>query len=225
VSRRLRYDIPGPDWRVALEDARAKGFESLFAPALAPPLRLVLEIGFGGGEFLLDLARRAPDAAHVGAEVSWKRVLKMARRLARTELRNVRLVHASGEEIVAGAIAPDSLEAVWINFPDPWPKKRHHRRRLAQPALVAALALRLRPGGCLHVATDDRSYAEHIDAVLAAEPRLENAFAPRPWLPEVAGRTPTAYELAWRDEGRPLHFWSYRRIRDRSRIDPSTSNP
>jgi tRNA (guanine-N7-)-methyltransferase len=211
MSRRLRYDIPGPDRRVALEDVREKGWEALF-PELPRPLRLVLEIGFGRGEFLADLAARAPDVAHVGVEVSWKRVLKMARRLARSELANLRLVHGAGEQVVAEAFAPGSLEAVWINFSDPWPKKRHHRRRLVQPALVAALALRLRPGGVLHVATDDVGYAEHIDALLAAEPRLANAFAPARWLPEVPGRTPTAYELAWRAEGRPLHFWTYRRI-------------
>jgi len=210
MSRRLRYDIPGPERRVSIDDVRAKGWEAIFAPDLAPPLRMVLEIGFGRGEFLVDLAARAPERAHVGVERSWKRVLKLARRLARSELANVRLVHGSGEEVVREVVAPASLEAVWINFSDPWPKKRHHRRRLIQPPLVAALAERLVPGGLLHVATDDRAYAEHVDAVLAAEPRLENAYEPLPWLPEVPGRTPTAYERAWRAEGRPLHFWAYR---------------
>lgn len=215
MSRRLKYDIPGPDRRVAIEDVRAKGWPALFpelAKDAAGPLRLVLEIGFGRGEFLADLAARAPEVAHVGVEVSWKRVLKMARRLARSELANVRLVHGAGQEVVAEAIAPGSLEAVWINFSDPWPKKRHHGRRLVQPPLVAALAERLRPGALLHVATDDVGYGEHVDAVLAGEPRLENAFAPARWLAEVPGRTPTAYELAWRAEGRPLHFWAYRRV-------------
>lgn len=210
MSRRLKYDLSGPDWRVSLEDVRAKGWPALFAPALGPPLRMVLEIGFGRGEFLLELAAGAPDVAHVGVEISWKRVLKLARRLARSELVNVRLVHGTGQELVA-AIAPASLEAVWINFPDPWPKKRHHRRRLVQRPLVAALAERLVPGGLLHVATDDVRYAEHIDAVLAQEPRLENAWAPARWLAEVPGRPATAYEQAWRAEGRPLHFWAYRR--------------
>lgn len=210
MSRRLKYDIPGPDRRVALDDVAAKGWEALF-PELPRPLRLVLEIGFGRGEFIMDLAARHPDVAHVGVEISWKRVLKMARRLARSELVNVRLVHGEGRHVACEAFAPGTLEAVWINFPDPWPKKRHHRRRLVQPELVAALAERLRPGGLLHVATDDPGYAEHIDAVLSGEPALENAYAPARWLPDVPGRTPTAYEQAWRAEGRPLHFWAYRR--------------
>ncbi len=211
MSRRLRYDIPGPDRRVSIGDVQAKGWEEIFAPDLRPPLRMVLEIGFGRGEFLQALAEASPEVSHVGVEVSWKRVLKMARRLARMDLTNVRLVHGPGESVVAAAISPASLEAVWINFSDPWPKERHHRRRLIQPALVAVLAERLVTGGVLHVATDDVDYAEHIDAVLAAEARLQNLWAPARWRPEVPGRPPTAYEREWRAEGRPLHFWAYQR--------------
>ena len=211
MPRRLKLDIPGPDRRVLPGDVLAKGWAELFGPELAAPLRIVLEIGFGRGEFQLDLAQSAPDVAHVGVEISRKRVLKQARRLAKSEIANVRLVHGTGEQAVAELFGPRSLEAVWINFSDPWPKKRHHRRRLVQAPLVAAIADRLVPGGRLHVATDDVPYAEHIDAVLAAEPHLENAFAPLRWLPEVEGRTPTAYELEWRAEGRPLHFFANRR--------------
>jgi tRNA (guanine-N7-)-methyltransferase len=211
MARRLKLDIPGPDRRVLPGDVLAKGWAELFAPALREPLRIVLEIGFGRGEFQLALAERSPDVAHVGVEISRKRVLKQARRLAKSEIANVRLVHGTGEAAIAELFGPASLEAVWINFSDPWPKKRHHRRRLVQPPLVAAVADRLACGGLLHVATDDVPYAEHIDAVLAAEPQLANDFAPERWLPEVEGRMPTAYELEWRAEGRPLHFFAYRR--------------
>ncbi len=203
--------MPGPDWRVEPARVAAEGWESIFAPDLRPPLRMVVELGFGRGEYLMHLAENDPDAAHVGVEVSRKRVLKMARRLARTPLRNVRLLNATGEQVVRELLRPASVEAVWINFSDPWPKKRHHRRRLVQAGLVADIAERLVPGGTLYVATDDPVYAEHIDTTLAAEARLENAYAPRSWLPEVPGRKPTAYELEWRAEGRPLHFWAYRR--------------
>lgn len=220
MTRRFKLDIPGRDFRVAIEEAKAKGWEALFAGDLgapdappAGPLRLVLEIGFGRGEFLIELARAAPDVAHVGVEISWKRVHKQARRLANDTIRNIRLVHGTGEQAIAELFGPDSLEAVWINFSDPWPKKRHHRRRLVQAPLVAAIAQRLAPGGVLHVATDDVAYAEHIDAVLAAEPRLANAFAPDRWRSEVPGRAQTAYEREWRALGRPMHFWAYRRPR------------
>jgi tRNA (guanine-N7-)-methyltransferase len=209
VSRALRFDVPGPDPRVGFEEVRQRGVASLFE-AEGGPAALVVEIGFGRGEFLMGLARAEPDVAFLGVEYSFKRVLKMARRLAASEIRNVRLLEARGEDAVRELLAPGSVRTFWINFPDPWPKKRHHRRRLLQADLVRELALRLAPGGELHVATDHEEYAARIDAVLAAEPLLENALAER-FVREVPGRPVTAYEAEWRAEGRRLHFWSYRR--------------
>jgi tRNA (guanine-N7-)-methyltransferase len=203
--------MPGHDWRVTADDVRAKGLEGIFAGEVAQPLPLVLEIGFGRGEFLLGLAEAATQRAFLGVEYSGKRVLKTARRLARSELTNVRLMLASAEEVTREILPPGSLAAVWINFPDPWPKKRHHKRRLLQPGFVRELAQRLHAGGEFHVATDHSAYAEFIAEVLAAEPLLENLAAPAPWLAEVPGRRSTAYELEWRAEGRPLHFFEYRR--------------
>jgi tRNA (guanine-N7-)-methyltransferase len=159
----------------------------------------------------MDLALAAPATPCVGVEYSAKRVLKMARRLARAQIRNVRLLDATGEVAVRDLLAPSSVKAFWINFPDPWPKKRHHRRRLLQPALVHGLALRLVQGGMLHVATDHEGYAESIDTALAGEPLLENVFSPASFLRDVPGRLATAYEALWRAEGRPMHFWQYRR--------------
>lgn len=211
MSRTLKTDIPGPDRRVAIEDVRAKGWDALFAPELAAPVgALVVEIGFGRGEFLRQLAAGAPSVPHVGVERSWKRVLKMARRIAKAGDPNLRLVCARGEDVVQEALADASVAAFWINFSDPWPKARHQGRRLVQAPFVRQLAKRLAPGGELHVATDDVPYAQQIDAVLAGEPLLENAL-PQRWLAEIAGRPVTAYEAMWRAEGRPLHFFRYRR--------------
>ncbi len=211
MSRGLKYDIPGTDWRVPLEQLRESGIEKIFAPELAPPLELVVDIGFGRGEFLRDQATRDPARACLGVEYSRKRVLKLARRLARTELANVRLVEARAEEVVD--LLPEAgVAQAWINFPDPWPKARHHRRRLIQPPFVHALALRLAPGGTLHVATDHVEYAEWIAEILPGEPLLENRYAPDPFRPSVDDdRIATGYELEWRAEGRALHFFSYRR--------------
>jgi tRNA (guanine-N7-)-methyltransferase len=211
VARKIKHDIPGPDRRVGLEEAREKGWEAIFASERPLPLRLVVEIGFGRGEFLRHLAAADPAAAHVGVELSWKRVLKMARRIARTDEAGIRLVEGRGEDLVREALPPASVAAFWINFPDPWPKKRHHRRRLIAPAFVPQLTDRLEPGGSLHVATDHVGYAEQIDEVLRGARGLENALAPAPFVREVPGRLHTAYEELWRAEGRPLHFWTYRR--------------
>ena len=210
MSRTLKTDIPGPDRRVRIEEVCEKGWEALFAADLAAPLRLVVELGFGRGEFLRGVAAAAPDVAHVGIDRSYRRVLKLARRIAKTEERNIRLIDARAEELVERALAEASVSACWINFPDPWPKLRHHRRRLLQSDFVALLATRLVPRGALHVATDHVGYAEQIDAVLSAEPWLENAFATA-FVAEVPGRPCTAYEAMWRSEGRPLHFFTYRR--------------
>jgi tRNA (guanine-N7-)-methyltransferase len=211
VTRVGRRDIPGADWRISEEDVRAKGWADLFGADVDPEQPLVVEIGFGRGEFLLDLALAGPTTPHVGIEYSSKRVLKLARRVARAELRNVRLMDCMGELVVQELLAPATVQTFWINFPDPWPKKRHHRRRLLQPALIHALALRLVPGGTLHIATDHAGYAESIDAALSGEPLLENRFAPAPFLRDVPGRLPTAYEIEWRAEGRSIHFWQYGR--------------
>jgi tRNA (guanine-N7-)-methyltransferase len=210
VARRLRSDIPGPDWRVAAAALRDPGPDALFPARLPRPLELVVDVGFGRGELLLDLARAEPGRAHLGIEYSRKRVLKMARRLARTGIDSVRLVEAAAESAVA-ELAPASVQGFWINFPDPWPKKRHHRRRLLQPDFVRELAERLVPGGFLEVATDHEDYAQWIHEVLAAEERLRNRCAPLAFRREPPARPPTAYELEWRAEGRPAHYFSYAR--------------
>lgn len=212
MTRRLKLDIPGIDWRVGLAEARDRGWPAIFAGDVAAPLPLVVELGFGRGEFLLDLATRNPERAFVGVEVSFKRTLKMARRLARLPLRNVRLLEGFAEEVVREALPDASVACFWINFPDPWPKARHARRRLLQPALATLLARRLVPGGALRVATDDADYAAWIDAVLRAVPELDNRHAPQPFLRQEEGRMPTAYELEWRALGRPLHFFHYARV-------------
>jgi tRNA (guanine-N7-)-methyltransferase len=211
VSRRLRYDIPGPDWRRSHSQIVESGVEGAFAPQLVPPLSLVVEIGFCRGEFMLEMARRHPKRAYLGVEISFKRVLKMARRLALTDVENIRLVEADGEGVVESLLGDASVDEFWINFPDPWPKARHARRRIVQPEFVSQMASRLVDGGVVQVATDDRTYAEEIDRVLAAEPLLRNMHA-SPWISEVEGRLETSYETAWRAQGRPLHFFAYERL-------------
>ena len=115
MSRTLKTDIPGPDRRVAIDDVRAKGWAALFAPDVEEPLRLVVEIGFGRGEFLRALAAAAPDVAHVGVDLSHRRVLKMARRLAKTEERNIRLIEARAEDVVPEVAAWGSFKEDRLN--------------------------------------------------------------------------------------------------------------
>lgn len=212
MSRRLKRDIPGPDRRVARETVLAEGWPAVFAPECPEPFPLEVEIGFGRGEFLLDRARRAPERAHAGAELSAKRTHKMARRVAREGLGNLRLLAVPGEDLVERLLPEASVGMLWVNFPDPWPKRRHHRRRLVRPAFVRAAARALAPGGTLCIATDHPDYACVVGQALAWEPRLENALAPERFRREGPGPAPTFYEREWRAEGRPLHLWRYRRV-------------
>lgn len=143
----------------------------------------VLEIGFGMGETTAAIAAAHPELDLLGVEVHTPGVGSLLKRIDELGLTNVRVVRHDAVEVVRDMIPPDSLYAVHVFFPDPWPKKRHHKRRLLQSAFVALLTRRLLPGGCLHVATDWRDYAEQVLEVLRAEPLLENtadAFAPRP---------------------------------------------
>jgi tRNA (guanine-N7-)-methyltransferase len=214
VSRALKYEIPGIDWRVSLSAVKGEGWAGIFAADVREPLPLVVEIGFGRGEFLMDLAAREPETAFVGIEYSFKRVLKMARRLARTELRNVRLVEAPAQEVLRDAITDASVSCFWINFPDPWPKKRHFKRRLLQKDFAALLERRLAPGGVVQIATDHADYAEWIGEVLGRQSGLENCYAPDPHRRAATGRTTTAYEAEWRALGRPLYFFCYEKASD-----------
>jgi tRNA (guanine-N7-)-methyltransferase len=147
---------------------------------------VVLEIGFGMGETTAAIAAAQPGVDFVGVEMHLPGVGALLRRIEATGLTNVRVVRDDAVDVVA-RIPHDSLAGVHVYFPDPWPKKRHHKRRLLQPAFVHALAARLAPGGYVHVATDWQPYAEEILAVLAAEPLLANScegFAARPaWRP------------------------------------------
>jgi len=143
----------------------------------------VLEIGFGMGDTTAAIAQARPDEDFVGIEVHSPGVGSLLRSVAQLGLANVRVIQHDAVEIVAMMIAPASLAGIHVFFPDPWPKKRHHKRRLLKAEFVHALALRLAPQGYLHVATDWEDYAQEILATLAAEPLLANTveqFAPRP---------------------------------------------
>ena len=144
---------------------------------------LVVEIGFGMGDATAQIAAARPDVDFLGIEVHEAGVGALLRRIGELGLTNVRIVRHDAVEVLRQMSAPASLAAIHVFFPDPWPKARHHKRRLIQPPVVALLADRLAPGGTLHCATDWQPYAEQMLEVLSAEPRLVNTaegYAPRP---------------------------------------------
>lgn len=148
---------------------------------------VILEIGFGMGETTAAVAAAHPQSDFLGVEVHGPGVGSLLNRIEATKLRNLRVIRHDAVDVMDAMIAPDSLAGIHVYFPDPWPKKRHHKRRLLKPAFVRALAQRLAPGGYLHAATDWEDYANEMLATLSAEPSLANTeggFALRPsWRP------------------------------------------
>jgi tRNA (guanine-N7-)-methyltransferase len=143
----------------------------------------VLEIGFGMGETTAEIAKAMPGHDFLAIDVHGPGVGSLLRRIDEERLGNIRVIQHDAVEVLERMIACDSLAAIHVFFPDPWPKKRHHKRRLLQPRFVHELALRLQASGCLHVATDWEDYAGAIFAILQAEPLLENTakgYAERP---------------------------------------------
>jgi len=144
---------------------------------------LIVEIGFGMGLATAAIAAARPETNFLGIEVHGPGVGALLQRIEERQLSNVRIVQHDAVEVLTSMIAPGSLAGVQVFFPDPWPKKRHWKRRLIQPPFVALLASRLAFGGVLHCATDWQPYAQQMLEVLSAEPLLANTaptYAPRP---------------------------------------------
>ncbi|MGW6131114.1 tRNA (guanosine(46)-N7)-methyltransferase TrmB [Cellulomonas sp. NPDC055163] len=160
---------------------------------------MVLEIGSGMGETTAAMAAADPDRDYLAVEAHLPGLANLLGLVEQAGLTNVRVAHGDALELVRHRIGPDSLDAVHVFFPDPWPKARHHKRRIIQPEHVALLRSRLRPGGTLHCATDWEEYAHAMLDVLSADPGLENpagGFAPRP-----AHRPVTKFERRGLDLG------------------------
>lgn len=171
---------------------------------------LIVEIGFGQGTFLLHLARSNPNANVIGFEIANRSLLKTEDRIERSKLTNVRAIHSMAETALYHLFVPASITQIHINFPDPWFKKDHFRRRLMQRDTLDAMINRLVAGGELYLATDIREYAEVVDELLSATPQLENLLR-TPWTSSMPGRVVTKYEAIARREGRECYYFAYRR--------------
>ena len=172
----------------------------------------VLEIGFGDGDTLVDLAAASPQSDFLGVEVHPPGVGHCLLAIESRQLTNLRLIAHDAVEVLANQLTPASLDEVLLYFPDPWPKKRHHKRRIVQPAFAALVASRLKPGGIFHLATDWEPYAEWMLEVLNAEPGLANVSAEGRWAAEPAARGTTRFERRGRRLGHEVFNLEYRRI-------------
>ncbi|MFC1434323.1 tRNA (guanosine(46)-N7)-methyltransferase TrmB [Streptacidiphilus sp. N1-3] len=179
----------------------------------AAPLPVILEIGFGMGDATATMAAADPSTGILAVDVHTPGHGNLLRRIESDGLANVRLAEGDAVVLLRDQLAPASLAGLRIYFPDPWPKARHHKRRLIQPEFLALALSRLRPGATVHCATDWEPYAEQMLEVLSASPELENlhpdqdgGYAPRPdWRPV------TKFERQGIDKGHVVHDLLFRR--------------
>ncbi len=195
----LRAGRIGPGQQRALDELGPR-FVLPFSPqpldlaaAFGSEAPTVLEVGFGMGDATAQIAAALPQTHFIGVEVHAPGVGALLKRIGEMQLNNLRIVQHDAVQVIESMLAPASLRGVHIYFPDPWHKKRHHKRRLLQGKFVALLASRLQAGGYLHCATDWQPYAEQMLQVLLAEPLLRNTaagYAPRPaWRPQTKFET------------------------------------
>jgi tRNA (guanine-N7-)-methyltransferase len=176
-QQRALHDL-GPRFVLPFQ-ASPLDFEQIFGRR-AP---VVLEVGFGMGDATARIAAEQPGSDFLAVEVHEAGVGALLRRVGELGLTNIRIVRHDAVEVLQHMVAPGAIAGVHLFFPDPWPKKRHHKRRLVQAPFVRLLAERLAPGGYLHFATDWQPYAQQMLQVLGAEPALHNTapgYAPRP---------------------------------------------
>jgi tRNA (guanine-N7-)-methyltransferase len=171
----------------------------------------VLEIGIGDGETLLALARERPGADFLGIEVHRPGIGHCLLGIEEAGLSNVRLISHDAVEVLAHQLPDDAFEEALLYFPDPWPKKRHHKRRIVQPDFVELLAARLRHGGTFRLATDWAPYAAHMLEVLGQSPSLWNASATGDYVPRPASRPPTKFERRGERLGHEVFDLEFRR--------------
>ena len=213
-----RYGVPlvrPPAGTAAVVEASWAGprpFDRVSLFGRAAPL--VLEIGPGMGEATVAMAAADPERDYLAVEVHTPGIANLLTLIDDAGLDNVRVVAGDALVLAGTVLPPDSLDAVHVFFPDPWPKARHHKRRIIRPDRVALLRSRLVPGGTLHAATDWSPYAKSMLATLAADPGLVNAYdgyAPRP-----AYRPLTKFERRGHDAGRHVHDLVFRRTPGRA---------
>jgi tRNA (guanine-N7-)-methyltransferase len=192
------------------------GLESMDTPldlvaAFGREAPWTLEIGFGNGESLVTLATEHPERDFLGIEVHRPGVGHLLLRIEELGLGNLRVVCRDAVEVLQICVAESSLDEVLLYFPDPWPKKRHHKRRIVQPDFVALVASRLRPGGVFRMATDWQPYAEHMLAVAGACAALRNESSEGAYVPRPDSRPVTRFERRGQRLGHGVWDLAFRR--------------
>ena len=185
----------------------------LVYPASALPFtgRLVVEVGPGRGDFLFHLAEANPGATIIGIEIKPRRVEKLISRTEKRGLQNIRLILADARAALPHFFAEGSVDEIHVNFPDPWPKRRHEKNRAVGDAFLNDCLRALRTGGEIHFITDEKAYAESVAKRFRAIPGFESCYDPA-ILTERPDAFPTFFAQKWIALGRTIHYQLYRRV-------------
>jgi tRNA (guanine-N7-)-methyltransferase len=201
----LRQGRTTPAQKRALEELLPKYGIPFSDQKIVSSRSLVLEIGSGMGETTVEIAKAHPDTDFIAVEVHGPGVGSLLNRIHSEQLKNLRVIRHDALDVLEHMIADGSLAAIHLFFPDPWPKKRHHKRRMVQPEFAALAAAKLGEGGILHAATDWPGYAEHMSEVFSREPLLEPAAE------GFTARPVTKFESRGRRLGHPVRDLLFRR--------------
>jgi tRNA (guanine-N7-)-methyltransferase len=183
-----------------------------------------IEIGFGMGDFLIEMATREPQSNFVGIDFSQEGIRKLLERIKNHHLNNIRVVYGDVREKIQLLFHDEELDRIFINFPDPWPRKRHFRRRLVKPGLVKLMARKLAPKGYIHLATDSEHYAREMLEYFNAEPLLKNKNQ-QPGIMESRYHLPkTKYEKSFIYAGDKIHYLEYFRRTNNRQIENEVSS-
>ncbi|MFJ7151292.1 tRNA (guanosine(46)-N7)-methyltransferase TrmB [Streptomyces sp. NPDC100445] len=202
-----------PTWGLDIDGQRVIDLAELFGNDRP----VVLEIGFGMGEATARMAAADPDTNILAVDVHTPGQGNLLNLADRAGLSNVRVGNGDAIILLGEMLRPDALDGLRVYFPDPWPKKRHHKRRLIQPEFLTLAATRLRPGAIVHCATDWEPYAEQMLEVLGAHPDFENTRAEGGYAPRPGFRPLTRFEGQGLDKGHVVNDLLFRRVPHRER--------
>ncbi len=197
-----------PLYQLPLPDSGTVDFSQIFANQNP----VTLEIGFGMGHSLVALAQANPQMNFVGIEVHPPGVGRLLNEVHQLGLKNIRILQTDAVEVLRQWIAPASLHKLLLFFPDPWPKKRHHKRRIVQEEFVKLVADALAPGGLFHLATDWEPYAQWMLEKCASEPRLVNQSPSGDFVPRPASRPVTKFERRGTQLGHVIRDLVYQKV-------------
>jgi tRNA (guanine-N7-)-methyltransferase len=170
---------------------------------------LALEIGFGDGDFLIQMAKQRPDLNYIGIEIKRSRFKTAVNSLLKQEINNIKLLHMDATIALDEVFKPRTFIEVYINFPDPWPKDRHKKHRIINNPFLDKLSTIMKPQGFLEIASDHRDYIDHMLTVFNQNSSFKNSFKPPGYTNKLTNRPLTKYEIEYRMGGREIFYLRY----------------